>query len=252
MIQPNKNCLPALASKWPRALRLFSCCLAFFLFNLSSFAQQTGRDISGKVVTSNGEPIEGATISVKGASGAVVSGSDGSFSIHIPENAILVISFVGYKEQEVNTAGLTEFNFTLMPSTQSMDDIVVVGYTAQRKSTITGAASSVNMADLSTRRVPDVGQLLQGSVAGVQVTQSTGAPGDGIEIRIRGNSTIGNNNPLYIVDGIPSREINFINPQDIESITVLKDAAASAIYGSRAASGVVVITTKGGKKVNLL
>ncbi len=249
MIQePNENYLPPRAQKWPCTLRLLSCCLALFLLSLSSFAQQTGRDISGKVGTASGEPIEGATISVKGAGGAVASGSDGSFSIHIPENAILVISFVGYIEQEVNTTGLTEFNFTLMPSTQSMDDIVVVGYTAQRKSTITGAATSVNMADLSTRRVPDVGQLLQGSVAGVQVTQSTGAPGDGIEIRIRGNGTIGNNNPLYIVDGIPSRDINFVNPQDIESMTVLKDAAAAAIYGSRAASGVVVITTKGGKK----
>src|SRR6266487_689866 len=128
-----------------------------------------------------------------------------------------------------------------------LDEIVVVGYTTQRRANITGAVTTVDMADLETRRVPDMAQVLQGQVAGLAVTQSTGAPGDSINIRIRGEGTIGNNSPLFIVDGVPSRDISFLNPADVQSMTVLKDASAASIYGSRASAGVIVITTKRGE-----
>jgi len=138
--------------------------------------------------------------------------------------------------------------FALEKRAAVLDEIVVVGYTTQRKASITGAVATVDLRDLESRRVPDVAQALQGQVAGVQVTQSTGAPGEEISIRIRGEGTIGNNSPLFIVDGIPSRDISFLNPSDIQSMTVLKDAAAASIYGSRASAGVIVITTKTGQQ----
>jgi TonB-linked SusC/RagA family outer membrane protein len=134
-----------------------------------------------------------------------------------------------------------------MPSASLLDQVVVVGYSTQRKSDITGAVSTVDVSDLTSRRVADVAQVLQGQVAGVQITSSTGAPGEDISIRIRGEGTIGNNSPLFIVDGIPTRDISFLNPADMNSLTVLKDAAAASIYGSRASAGVIVITTKSGK-----
>jgi TonB-linked SusC/RagA family outer membrane protein len=246
--QPNENCLSAAESQWPRVLRLLSFGLALFLCTLSSVAQQTGRDISGKVVSANAEPLAGATISVKGTSNAVVSGNDGSFSINIPENAVLVISSVGYKELEVNTSGLTDFNFTMTPSAQSMDDIVVVGYTTQKRASVTGAVSVVDLNNLQKTKSPDVIQALQGQVPGVMIQSSTGAPGDAIQIRIRGVGTLGNVDPLYIIDGVPTKNLTFLDPSDIQSMSVLKDAAATAIYGSRAANGVVIFTTKRGTK----
>ncbi len=184
---------------------------------------------------------------IKGTTNGTVTNIDGEFSLSVnTQNAVLVFSYIGYSSQEMIVGNQEKINITLEENISELGEMVVMGYRSQKGATISGSVSPVDVSALESRRVPIVTQALQGQVAGVQVTQSTGAPGDEIEIRIRGNGTIGNNNPLYIIDGIPSREISFLNPADIESMTVLKDAAASSIYGSRASAGVVVITTKSG------
>jgi TonB-linked SusC/RagA family outer membrane protein len=205
--------------------------------------------ISGKVVAASGEPLSGVTVAVKNTSNATVTDENGNFTLTVPASAVLMISHVGYTPQEISVSGQSNFMISLATAANTLSDVVVVGYTSQRKSSFTGAITSVNMGDVEERRVPDVAQLLQGQVAGVTVTQSTGAPGDGINVTIRGVGTIGSSSdPLFIVDGVPTTTISFINPADIESMTVLKDAAAAAIYGARASGGVIVIVTKSGKK----
>ncbi|CAN5788326.1 TonB-dependent receptor [soil metagenome] len=224
--------------------------LAFIIMQFSATAQSASDiKISGKVNSAQGEPMIGVTVGVKNTSIATATDAGGNFTLSAPANAILEISYVGFKKQEIQVAGKTEFAITLEAGTNTIDDVVVVGYTSQRKASITGAVSTVNMGDVDKRRVADVAQLLQGQVAGVTVTQSTGAPGDGINITIRGVGTIGSSSdPLFIVDGLPTTSISFLNPADIQSMTVLKDAAAASIYGARAAGGVIVIVTKNGKK----
>ena len=242
-MKKSTNCLFMLS------FRTFSKNFLFvIILFVSGVAYAQNEPVTGRVISAAGEPLQGATVSVKGTSIATSTNQEGYFTISAPANAVLEISFVGYTNSEVSIEGLTSYEFSLSPIPGSMSDVVVVGYTTQRRGNITGAVSNVNMEDLGPRRVADVAQLLQGNAPGVMVTQSTGAPGDAIDIKIRGVGTIGNNSPLFIIDGIPSREINFLKPADIESMSVLKDAAAAAIYGSRASAGVVVITTKKGKK----
>ena len=201
------------------------------------------------VITDASGALPGVSVVEKGTSNGTVTDFNGEYSIEVSSNdAMLVYSFVGYQTFETRVDGRTSIDVTLKEDIAELDELVVVGYKSQKESTITGAVSSVDVGKLETRRVSEVTQALQGQVAGVNITQSTGAPGDEIQVRIRGNGTIGNNNPLYIIDGIPSREISFLNPADIESMTVLKDAAAASIYGSRAAGGVIVIKTKEGKQ----
>ena len=208
---------------------------------------QTTVNIRGSVKDAlSHEGLMGVTVLVVETGNGTVTDIDGNFELNVPVNNTLRISYVGYANQEIMITGQTVLEVNLQPETQLMDELVVVGYSAQKKSTLTGAVAPVSVDDMERRRVADVRQALQGQVAGVQVTQSTGAPGDEINIRIRGEGTIGNNNPLYIVDGVPTRELAFINPSDIESMTVLKDASAAGIYGSRASAGVIVITTKSG------
>ncbi|MDD3787332.1 MAG: TonB-dependent receptor [Petrimonas sp.] len=192
------------------------------------------------------EELIGVTVLVVETGAGTVTDVNGNFELTVPVNNTLRISYVGYSNQEIVITNQTALEINLRPETQLMDELVVVGYSAQKKSTLTGAVAPVSVSDMERRRVADVRQALQGQVAGVQVTQSTGAPGDEIEITIRGLGTIGNNSPLYIIDGVPTRELSFVNPSDIESMTVLKDASAAAIYGSRASAGVIVITTKNG------
>lgn len=215
------------------------------LVGLGSTHAQQGAT-SGRVTDEQGTPLAGASIEVEGGTLSVRTDIDGAFTINAPSGSVLVISYVGFSTQRFTVGNGQPVTIVLQPAATDLDEVVVVGYTTQRRTTITGAVGTVSMADAQKRRVPDVSQMLQGQVAGVQVTQATGAPGDPIDIRIRGVGTIGNNSPLFIVDGIPSTNFSFINPQDIESMTVLKDAASAAIYGSRAAAGVVLITTKKG------
>ncbi|MCJ8165780.1 TonB-dependent receptor [Pontibacter sp. E15-1] len=215
----------------------------------NAFIKPVAWTVSGKVVAKNGEPLPGVTVLEKGTANGTATAADGSFSLSVAETpGTLVFSYIGYANQQVPYSGPGAYNVTLLEDARALQELVVVGYSAQKEATITGAVAPVNMKDVETRRVPSVSQALQGQVAGVQVTQSTGAPGDEINIRIRGTGTIGNNDPLFVIDGVPSRELSFLNPNDIASMTVLKDAAAASMYGSRAAGGVVVITTKSGIK----
>lgn len=219
-------------------------CMLYSMVFQPALAQPS---ISGRVTDESGMPLAGATVEIKGGEQKTSTGEDGRFTIPASPGQVLVVSYIGYTPQEITVGNQTTINATLQPSANDLDEVVIVGYTSQRRTDISGAIGSVDMAAASKRRVPDIGQMLQGQVAGVQVSQSTGAPGDPIDIRIRGVGTIGSNDPLYIIDGVPSTNFTFINPQDIESMNVLKDASAAAMYGARAAAGVVVITTKQGK-----
>ena len=216
-------------------------------------AQQTTGTITGQVVDSaSRQPLSDVSIVVEGTSIGVTTRVDGSFTIAgVPSGPQVVRARrIGYGSQSatvtVPAGGSVSVTFALVRQAAILEQMVVVGYGSQQRSTITGAVATVDTTALQSRRVVDVAQALQGQVAGVQVTQSTGAPGDEISIRIRGEGTIGNNSPLFIVDGVPTRSIAFLNPSDIQSLTVLKDAAAASIYGSRASAGVIVITTKSG------
>jgi len=202
---------------------------------------------TGTVSDKNG-PLPQVTVAVKGSSVATITDFDGKFTITALEsNPVLVFSFLGYITQEITPSG-SVVNLVLAEDSKKLDEVVITGYVGQRKNSISGAVSEVNMENLSKTRVPDISQALQGQVAGVFVAASTGAPGDGIKLRIRGEGTLGNNDALYVVDGVPTRDITFLNQNDIKTMTVLKDAAAGAIYGSRAAGGVVIITTKRGSE----
>ena len=219
-------------------------CFGLFLLGNSLNAQT----IKGVVTDSNGT-LPGVNVLVKGTSIGASTDFDGNYTLEkVAPDAILVFSMIGYLTKEIPVNGQSVINIQLSEDLQALDEVVLVGYSSRKKSTLTGAVSVVDMSDLEKTRVTNVSQALQGQIAGVQVTSSTGAPGDPVEVRIRGEGTIGNNNPLYVVDGIPSRDISFLNQADIKSMTVLKDAAAAAIYGSRASGGVVLITTKGGEK----
>jgi TonB-linked SusC/RagA family outer membrane protein len=217
-------------------------------------AQTPGGTITGRVVDSaTHQPLAGVTVLVEGTKRGTATGSDGRFRLSgVPEGTQGVRARrIGYDSQlrnvVVGTGATATVDFALVASAAFLDQVVVVGYETQRRSDITGAVSTVDVTDLESRRVADVAQALQGQVAGVQITQSTGAPGEEISIRIRGEGTIGNNSPLFIVDGVPTRDISFLNPADMATMTVLKDAAAASIYGSRASAGVIVITTRRGK-----
>lgn len=226
---------------------LFLIFLSFF--SLAMQAQTIQLKGTVKDAGTNEELI-GVNVIVVGSKTGTVTSINGDFEISVPKNATLKVSYVGYKSQEIKLSGSGQvtLNVKLESDNQRIDEVVVVGYNSQKKSSLTGAVSSVNMTDLAQRKVPDVAQMLQGQVAGVQVTQSTGAPGDGISIVVRGVGSINSDTkPLYIIDGNPSESISFINPSDILSMTVLKDAAAAALYGARASGGVIVITSKSGK-----
>lgn len=203
--------------------------------------------VQGVVTGADGVPIPGVSVVEKGTNNGTVTNFDGVFELQTTtENPVLVFSYVGFKTKEVPVAGASELDIVMEVEVAELEELVVVGYRAQKERSITGAVSQLKTEDIVARKVPSVTQAIQGKVPGVTITQSTGAPGDEIEVRIRGNGTIGNNNPLYVVDGIPTRDIGFLNPSSIQSMTVLKDAAAASIYGSRAAGGVIVIETKSG------
>jgi TonB-linked SusC/RagA family outer membrane protein len=204
--------------------------------------------VTGKVVDANGTGLPGVTVLVKGTSNGTSTGADGSFTIQAPENSVLVFSFVGYTKQELPVSGAASgLTVTLAESAQSLNDVVVIGYGTARKSDLTGAVASVSSAQLTQVATSDPVQALQGRVSGVEVTSNSGQPGSGTRIRVRGVGTINNSDPLYVVDGIQTSDIGFLLPADIESTEILKDASATAIYGSRGANGVVLITTKHGK-----
>jgi TonB-linked SusC/RagA family outer membrane protein len=194
-----------------------------------------------------GEPIPGVAVRVKGTNKGANTDVNGNFSLSTADNAVLVISSVGYETQEVPVNGRSSINITLQNSSKELDEVVFVGYGTQRKMDVTGAVVSVKGEEISKQASVNAVSSLQGKVAGVQISNS-GAPGASPQIRIRGLGTVyGNPNPLYVVDGVWFDDISFLNPADIESMNVLKDASAQSIYGIRAANGVILITTKKGK-----
>ncbi len=207
--------------------------------------------IKGTVRDAEGVPLRNVTIAVRGKNVAVQTDDNGNFSIDAPDDAILVFTIVGYKQKEISVRGKTELTVSLDIVNKDLSEVVVVGYQPQRRADLSGSVSVVNVGGIAKLPVLSVDQALEGKVPGVRITQNTGQPGDGVVVRIRGVGTINDNNPLFIVDGVPTKDgINFLSANDIESIVVLKDASSAAIYGSRAANGVVLITTKSGKRGN--
>ena len=240
-----------------RKTYLFSVMLSLGMFGgltvcpvpaMASVTQQTIK-VGGQVVDQDGEPLIGATVRVKGSQSGSVTDFDGNFSIDAPSNATLVVSYVGYKDREIAVRGRAVIEkIQLESDSQILDQVVVVGYGTQKKADLTGAVSIVNAEELKRVSNSNISTMLEGKVAGVQIT-SDGQPGADPAVRIRGLGTFGDTSPLYVIDGVPmGTTIRDFSPNDIETIQVLKDASAGAIYGSRAANGVVIITTKGGKK----
>lgn len=222
------------------------------IFIIISFAPLLSQEIkiTGKVTSADdGLEIIGATILIKDTSTGTVTDFDGNYELTVPsKESILVFSYTGLKPHEIQVGGQTTIDVVLNLDVSILDEVVVVGYGTQKRSNISGSVSTITSEEITETPVLRVEQALQGRTAGVQVTQVSGSPGSPMTVRIRGIGTINNSDPLYIVDGVPVDGIDFLNPNDIESINVLKDAASSAIYGSRGANGVVLITTKGGKR----
>ncbi|MBQ2210885.1 MAG: TonB-dependent receptor [Prevotella sp.] len=215
---------------------------------MASVTQQTIK-VSGQVVDQDGQPLIGATVKVKGAKGGSVTDFDGNFQIDAPANATLVVSYVGYKDREIAVRGRAILEPIQLASDENLlEQVVVVGYGTQKKADLTGSVSIVNADELKRVSNSNISTMLEGKVAGVQIT-SDGQPGADPAVRIRGIGSFGSTAPLYVIDGVPmGTTIRDFSPNDIETIQVLKDASAGAIYGSRAANGVVIITTKNGKK----
>lgn len=206
------------------------------------------KQASGVVVDNSGIPVIGASIQIKGSTTGTITDIDGKFALEVSPNDILVISYIGYTTQSIKVGNKTSFNIVLKEDNKTLDEVVVVGYTTQKKADLSGAVASVKMDEVGDMAVTGINHALQGKMSGVTVYQTSGAPGASASIRVRGLGTIGNNDPLYVIDGMPADNMNDVNPSDIERIDVLKDAASAAIYGSRAANGVVIIQTKKGKK----
>ncbi|WP_308503108.1 TonB-dependent receptor [uncultured Alistipes sp.] len=214
---------------------------------LSTFAQQL--QITGTVKDQTGTPVAGATILIEGTTIGSTSNADGSYTISAPSDAKLLFSFIGYQPQQIAVAGKTRIDITLKEDSQAIDDVIVVAFGTAKKEAFTGSATVIKSDDIAKSQQSNVAQALAGKVAGVQLTNTSGQPGSSPEIRIRGFSSLNaGNSPLWIVDGMPySGDLNNLNPNDIESMTVLKDAASNALYGARGANGVVMITTKKAK-----
>lgn len=216
--------------------------LAIFL-SLSAYSQKT--TISGQVLDAQNEPIIGASVLEKGTSNGLITDLEGHFTLSVSQGAILMVSYVGYQTQEIKA--VSRMKVVLKEDSELLDEIVVIGYGAVKRKDVTTAISSVSTKDLDQRPIVSAGQALQGKAAGVSVMQPNGAPGGEISIRVRGTTSMnGSNDPLYVVDGVLVDNIKFLSPNDIESMQILKDASSASIYGSRAANGVILITTKGG------
>lgn len=259
-----------------KGILVTSACAAFLLGNVQqAYAVaadaieivQQNKKIAGIVVDQNGEAVIGANVIQKGTTNGTITDIDGKFTLEVPAKAVLTVSFIGYQSQDVALKGNeTQLTVTLKDDTEVLDEVVVVGYGTMKKRDLSGAVSQIKSDDLMKGNPTDLSQGLAGKVAGVQINAADGAPGGGVSIQVRGtNSFSTSSQPLFIVDGVPfdagstpasdanqnnnntSNPLSFINPHDIQSIEVLKDASATAIYGSRGANGVVIITTKRGE-----
>ena len=217
---------------------------------LLAFAQALNAQIavSGRLTGADGEALIGATVSVQGTNTGTSTNLDGQYKLEVPgKESVLVFSYLGMRTRTETVGDRRTIDLVLEEDNAMIDEVVVVGYGSQKRSNISGAVATVTAAEIAETPILRVEQALQGRTAGVQVTQNSGSPGSPLTVRVRGTGTINNSDPLYIVDGIPVDGLDFLNPNDIETINVLKDAASAAIYGARGANGVVLITTKGGK-----
>ena len=220
--------------------------LLTLILSVSLYAQKT---LNGTVVDEADMPLIGATVAVEGTSGGTITDIDGNFTIKVKKGAVIKFSYVGYKDRKLTYQGQNNVTVKLEPDAKVIDEVVVVGYSSMKKTDLTGSIASVAAEDLKGFKSSSIAGALGGQVAGVQVVQADGAPGSGFSINIRGVGTLtGDNSPLYIVDGFQVDDISYLSEADIESMQILKDASSSAIYGSRAANGVVLITTRQGKE----
>src|SRR5690606_12401724 len=231
--------------------RLIQCFLLLLLTATWGQALAQSRSVTGTVTDgANGDALPGVSIVVRGTSTGTISDANGQFSIQVSSDEdVLVLSFVGYTKAEIPVAGKTNITIALTPDVTTLEELVVVGYGEQKKSVVTGAISSVKADDIAGQPISRVEQAIQGRTSGVIVAQNSGQPGSSATIRVRGITTLNGNDPLWVVDGVvvDNGGIGYINSSDIESIEVLKDASSQAIYGARAATGVILITTKKGK-----
>ncbi|MNQ19562.1 TonB dependent receptor [compost metagenome] len=231
-------------------LSSFCTALLFSLFMIQSgFAQAQSRSVSGNVTsTVDGMGIPGASIAVQGTKIGATTDFDGNYKIEAKAGDVLVFSFIGFKSQKVTVGTQQTINVTLAEETSELKEVVVIGYGSQRKTLVTTAVSQVSGENLTKTNTTNALQALQGQAAGLQVTSTSGQPGEGLNVVIRGAGSTGGTSPLYVVDGILTGDISYLNNSDIESISVLKDAASAAIYGSQASNGVILVTTKKGKR----
>ena len=232
-------------SKFKRTVSQF--CLALFSLLITSVVFGQTRTVTGKILGADGSPVAGASITVNGTTTGTQTDASGNFSISVPSGRnALTVSSVGFETQNLTLGAGSTVTATLRASATSLNEIVVTGYTAQRKKDVTGSVSVVNVEQLNRQPTGQVANQLQGQASGVTIIGS-GQPGEDPQIRIRGINTFGNNTPLFVVDGVPTQNISTLNPNDIASMQVLKDAGAASIYGSRASNGVIIITTKSGR-----
>jgi TonB-linked SusC/RagA family outer membrane protein len=228
--------------------KLLSLCLVYLILSQSYLFAQNAR-VTGKVTDQDNAALPGVSILISGTSQGTVTDGEGNFVLNAPGDGTLVFSFIGYESQTVAINNRSSIEIKMIQESRSLGELVVVGYGTQKKTDVTGALSVVSTREFSQQPITRLDQVLQGRAAGVQVTQSNGAPGGDSRVRVRGaNSVLGNNDPLYVIDGFVGANYNLLNPNDIESLQILKDAASTSIYGSRGANGVVIITTKKGTK----
>lgn len=226
-----------------KSMRYYSFLLGI-LFYLPIYAQQD--QISGNVSDESGIPLPGVSVIVKGTSTGTATDFDGNFTLNTSSTATLVFSYLGYKKQEIGLNGKKVLSIVMIEEAGQLDEVVVVGYGSVKKSDLTGSVTSIATEQITERNVNNPVEAIQGNLPGVTISNNSGRLGDGFSVNIRGTNSFNSTEPLYIVDGIPTGGIDFLNPQDIERIDVLKDASSAAIYGSRGASGVIIVTTKGG------
>lgn len=259
-----KNLFSTMNSPWRRCLLQSIPVAVGLLVTINSYAEtstppnlsltsvtQQNITVKGIVVDLNGEPLIGVNVLEKGTANGAITDFDGRFSLNLSSrNAVLVVSYIGYKTQEVNTNGKTDINISLAEDTETLEEVVVVGYGTQKKVNLTGSVASVSAKDIQDVPTSNTAALLQGRMPGLMISQNGGQAGkEDMEVRVRGIGTFGNNNPMVVIDGVEGTlsQMSDIPSADIENISVLKDAASAAIYGVRAANGVILVTTKKGK-----
>src|SRR5574344_762116 len=226
-------------------MRLSILTLALLICQLT-FAQQK-ISVRGQVVDQSNEPIVGAVVKESGGTNGAVTDMDGNFSINVKGGATLSVSYVGFAPASLKPSA--KMHIVLQENNKLLDEVLVIGYGTSKRKDVTTSVSSVSTKDIDSRPIISAGQAIQGKAAGITVMQPNGLPGSGLSIRVRGTTSFnGSNDPLYVVDGVPMTDIDFLSANDIESIQILKDASSAAIYGSRAANGVIMITTKQGEK----